>query len=169
MLKRTEPLYCLDSNVLIQAWNFYYSPNLAPNYWDMLNNLGQRGIIFIPMVVYEEISKKDDGLFDWLKSSKIPKREICEEVTKCLQQIFQTNPNHEYLVAENSTRSAADPWVIAHAIKENAIVVSKENKDLNFNPRKIRIPHVCENMQIKCITDFQFLEEIKVIFNCSIN
>lgn len=40
--------YCLDTNVLIQAWQKYYSPKICPSYWDVLNRLGIENKIFIP-------------------------------------------------------------------------------------------------------------------------
>ena len=42
-----NPKYCLDSNVLIQAWQKYYNPKYCPEYWDVLNELGKQEIIFI--------------------------------------------------------------------------------------------------------------------------
>lgn len=39
--------YCLDANVLIQAWQKYYSPVLCPDYWKILDSLGSEGRIFI--------------------------------------------------------------------------------------------------------------------------
>ena len=32
--------FCIDANVLIQAWQKYYSPKICPSSWDMLNELG---------------------------------------------------------------------------------------------------------------------------------
>ncbi|MDR6805396.1 hypothetical protein J2Y45_002295 [Dyadobacter sp. BE34] len=54
--------YCLDANVLIQAWNSYYSPKFCPTYWDVLNELGSAGRIFIPEAVRDEITRTDDEL-----------------------------------------------------------------------------------------------------------
>lgn len=54
--------YCLDANVLIQAWNFYYSPKFCPSYWDVLNELGDAGRISIPEAVSDEITRTDDDL-----------------------------------------------------------------------------------------------------------
>ena len=59
--------YCLDANVLIQAWQKYYSPELCPDYWDNLIALGKSERIFIPSMVYEEIVKTEDDLSAWLK------------------------------------------------------------------------------------------------------
>lgn len=71
--------YCLDANVLIQAWNFYYSPTFCPSYWDVLNELGSAGRIFIPEAVHEEITRTDDELSKWLKLSRIAIKGVDEK------------------------------------------------------------------------------------------
>ncbi|MEA3448540.1 MAG: DUF4411 family protein [Bacteroidota bacterium] len=32
--------YCLDANVLIQAWQYYYAPDISPDYWRILEKKG---------------------------------------------------------------------------------------------------------------------------------
>lgn len=159
--------YCLDANVLIQAWQKYYSPKFCPDYWQLLNEIGEKDKIFMPEVVYDEITRTDDELSAWLKNSKIPIRKINEPVTKCLQTIYSNNPLHKYLVDNTKSRSLADPWVIAHAINENAIVVTKEEKVTALNSTKIKIPNVCDNMGVHWINDFQMIEELNIIFKCT--
>lgn len=159
--------YCLDANVLIQGWQKYYSPKLCPSYWDLLNQLGEAGRIFIPRMVVNEIEKTEDDLKAWVDSCRIPIAEIDGPVTSALQQVYAANEIHKFLVDSTKQRSMADPWVIAHAINENACVVTKEEK-VTSSLNKIRIPNVCENMGIRCIHDFQFAEEIGMRFTCSI-
>src|SRR5574344_845400 len=158
--------FCIDANVLIQAWQKYYSPKISPSYWDMLNELGTNNIIFMPEMVYDEIVRTDDDLSKWLKSSKIPIRKIDEQVTKCLKDIYSADPNHKYLVDNTKARSLADPWVIAHALRENATVVTKEVKVTATNSTKIKIPNVCEKMNVSWINDFQLIIDIGIIFKC---
>ena len=160
--------YCLDANVLIQAWQKYYSPKICPSYWDMLNILGANKCILLPEMVYDEIIRTDDDLSKWLKASKIPIRKIDEQVTKCLKDIYSADPNHKYLVDNTKARSLADPWVIAHALRENATVVTKEEKITAINTSKIKIPNVCEKMNVLWINDFQFLFELGIRFTCEI-
>lgn len=160
--------YCLDANVLIQAWQKYYSPKICPSYWDLLDSLGTQNIIFMPEIVYDEIVRTDDDLSKWLKSSKIPIRKIDEQVTKCLRDIYSADPNHKYLVDNTKARSLADPWVIAHALRENAIVVTKEEKVTALNSNKIKIPNVCDKMNVSWINDFQLIEELRIRFICEI-
>lgn len=160
--------YCLDANVLIQAWQKYYNPKFCPDYWKVLIELGNQGTIFIPEVVYEEITRTEDDLSKWLKGSKIPIKKISEPVTICLQKIYSNNPTHQNLVDNTKARSLADPWVIAHALHENATVVTKEEKVTALSSNKIKIPNVCDNMGIKWINDFQFIDELDIKFKCSL-
>lgn len=158
--------YCLDANVLIQAWQKYYNPKFCPDYWKILTELGKDGKIFIPELVYEEIIRTEDELSKWLKDSKIPINNISEPVTICLQKIYAADSTHKNLVDNTKARSLADPWVIAHALHENACVVTKEEKVTALYSNRIKIPNVCENMGIRWINDFQFIDELDIKFQC---
>lgn len=162
-----QDTYCLDANVLIEAWQKYYNPKFCPDYWNILIELGNQEIIFIPEMVYNEITRTEDELAKWLKGSNIPIKNITEPVTLRLKDIFAKNPLHINLVDSTKARSLADPWVIAHAIYENAVVVTKEEKLTALNSRKVKIPNVCDNMGIRWINDFKMIEELGIIFNCS--
>ena len=160
--------YCLDANVLIQAWQKYYSPKFCPDYWGLLNDFGAKKIIFLPKSVFDEIIRTEDDLATWLKNSKIQIPEVDEDVANCLRNIYAANPLHQYLVDNTKQRSLADPWVIAYALKENACVVTKEEKISVLNSTRIKIPNVCDNMGIRWINDFQFVEELGIQFFCSL-
>ena len=159
-------IYCLDANVLIEAWQKYYSPKFCPSYWEILNDLGSQGRIFIASEVFNEIIKTEDDLCEWLKQSKIPVRNIDGNVTKCLKDIYDKDPSHQTLVDNIKGRSLADPWVIAHALNEGAVVVTKEGKMTAANSKRIRIPNVCENMNVAWINDFEFISELNIQFSC---
>jgi len=160
------PKYCLDANVLIVPWNSYYSRKMCPDYWQLLERLGHGGRVFIPKAVEEEIARTEDQLSQWLKGSGIPVYPVEEPVTQCLSKIFETDPLHQHLVDNIKGRSLADPWVIAHAMAQQACVVTKEKKQTARTDR-IRIPNVCEKMSVRCIDDFQFIEELNIRFSCS--
>lgn len=157
--------YCLDANVLIQSWQKYYNPKICPDYWKVLNELGENGKVFIPELVFEEIIRTEDDLSKWLKASKIPIAKISEPITKHLRKILEDYP---LLVDNTKARSLADPWIIAHALSENATVVTKEEKVTALNSKKIKIPNVCDNIGIRWMNDFQFIEELDIKFQCSL-
>jgi predicted nucleic acid-binding protein len=114
--------FCLDANVLIQAWQKYYNPKFSPDYWKILTELGNNGKIFIPELVYEEVIRSEDDLSKWLKGSKIPINKISATVATNIRKILEDYP---LLVDNTKACSLADPWVIAHALQENATIVTK--------------------------------------------
>ena len=167
-MPNVNEIYCLDSNILIQPWQKYYSPKYCPSYWTTLNELGKKGRIFVPREVYDEINKTDDDLLVWLKSSNISIHETSLVVIDCLKNIYATDENHKRLVDSIKGRSLADPWVIAHAMASKATVVTKEGFVSDPSTKRIRIPNVCENMNIRWINDFQMVEELGISFQCNL-
>lgn len=166
-------VYCLDANVLIQAWQKYYAPDICLDYWEILNQLGSQGRIFIPEEVRNEIvatdagDKTEDDLSRWLKRSSIPVQKPTERVIKCWQDILRANPLHKFLVDSVKGRSLADPWVISHALSRNATVVTKESPITSISAKKpVTIPNVCQNMGLRWIDDFTFVKEIGLKFSC---
>ena len=157
----SDRIYCLDTSALIQPWNTYYSMDLCPEYWDVLDDLGKRGVVFCTQEVRREIQKGDDDLFAWVKERDFLFREMTEEVQQNLRHIVE---KHRELVDTKKDRSIADPWVIAHAMAEKATVVTKEG----FAPRRIKIPDVCSALRVRCVDDFQFLREAGVRFSASL-
>lgn len=172
-MSSTAHIYCLDANVLIQSWQKYYAPEICPDYWEILNELGKQGRIFIAeevkneIVVTDDKEKKEDDLSKWLKRSSIPVHKPTENVIKCWQNILQANPLHKLLVDNVKGRSLADPWVISQALDKKATVVTKESPIISLNAKKpVTIPNVCDNMGVRWIDDFAFVKEIGLKFSC---
>ncbi|MBW8016022.1 MAG: DUF4411 family protein [Planctomycetes bacterium] len=157
--------FCLDSNVFIQAWNKYYHNDFFGDYWRKLDELAQAGEVFATVEVKREIDKIDDTLKEWLGERDYFFRDIDDRVQGCLARVFQ-DPNHRRLVDSTKQRSIADPWVIAHAMAEDAIVVTKEQFETNTT-RRIKIPNVCEAMGIEWIDDFEMVRRLGMQFMVS--
>jgi len=161
-------IYCLDTNFFIEAWNKYYSPKFCSDYWNVIEDLAKKDLIFIPQAVRDEIYKTDDELSKWLKREIVPVRPLSEKVSECLRAIYAKDEKHKRLVDSSKGRSLADPWVIAHAMNERAIVVTKEEKVTNPGSDKIKIPNVCDAMDVKWMNDFEFIRRMNIQFKCSI-
>lgn len=60
----------------------------------------------------------------------------------------------------------ADPWLIAIAKKHSYVIVTDEVKNVNLNPvnpsKSAKIPDVCEQLGIRCISMNQFFQEISL-------
>jgi len=57
----------------------------------------------------------------------------------------------------------ADPWVIAHALEDHGIVVTKES-DARPTAKKARIPDVCDHFGVKCVDTLTMLKLHKAKF-----
>ena len=154
-----ERRYCLDTNVFIEG-NKYYSMDLCPTYWEILDQLAQRDRLFATIEVKKEIAQHDDVLAEWIKPRPYLFKDVTTEVQKYLRQIMA---HYSRLVDSTRKRSIADPWVIAHAMAERAIVVTKE-MPAGLNARRIKIPDVCTALNIPWIDDFRFAREIGIRF-----
>lgn len=84
-----------------------------------------------------------------------------------MKKIYKT-PAHLKLVDNTKNRSLADPWIIAHAMDTQSVVVTKEEKVTQTNSTKVKIPNVCENVGIRWINDFEFVQELNFRFSCQI-
>ena len=133
-----------------------------------MDGLGSEGRIFICQEVYDEIVKTEDDLSSWLKDSNIPVRKASESVIGNLIEIYKT-PAHLKLVDNTKNRSLADPWVIAHAMDTNSVVVTKEEKVTQANSTKVKIPNVCDNVGVRWINDFEFVQELNFRFSCQMS
>lgn len=157
--------YCLDTGVFIEGWNRYYSMELCPQYWLILDDLAKKGAIFAPIEVKREIDKIDDGLKEWIKYKPYLFKEITIEVQEHLRKIMA---KHGRLVDSIKQRSIADPWVIAYAIAEKAVVVTKETPAGSISNR-IKIPDVCIALNIPWMNDFDFAKEVGIRFTAQLS
>ncbi len=163
-MPETVRKYSLDTGFFIEGWRKYYSPDFCDGYWEIIDSLAQNGIVFITSEVFKELLKIDDEISQWIKVRKYFVKEIDDRVQECLRIIYEKNPLHNNLVNDIKNRSIADPWVIAHAMAENATVVTKEAFYTGSSVHKIKIPNVCKNMDVLCIDDFKFIREINITF-----
>ncbi|MEX0685142.1 MAG: DUF4411 family protein [Balneolales bacterium] len=154
--------YILDANVLIEPWLKYYAPSFCTGYFQSLEKLGDMRVIGIPEMVKREIAKTEDTLFKWLDQSSIPILQGTIHVQSALKSIYAADPRNIKLTDTSRNRSMADPWVIAHALAEQATVVTKEEKILIPDSKKVKIPNVCEIMGITCIQDYEFIREVNI-------
>lgn len=146
--------YCFDTNVFIEPWNKHYKMSLTPQYWDNIDSLINAGRVFCPTEVYDEITKtQDDSLAKWVKSRKEKLvHPIIIPVQRQVREILERFPK---LIKVSKNQSMADPWVIAHAIIENAVVVTKEAMGANTD---IKIPNVCKFYHLEYIDEFELAE-----------
>ncbi|GAB4398097.1 MAG: DUF4411 family protein [Anaerolineales bacterium] len=163
-------LYCLDTNVYIEAYRRYYAFDIAPGFWDGLIRLAEQQVICSPTFVYDEISSSKDALAHWAKSNKEILFVEIDEITQNIyteiinQVVFLYEPQHVQKFLEG-----ADPWVIAYAKSQQLSVVTIESLK-NESPNKagkiggkIKIPNICQRFDVVCEDTFALLRAQKII------
>lgn len=145
-----SPVYWLDTNVLIDAKNGPYQFEVAPAFWGALEIQASAGRIRVPKLVYEEIVGDDpkDQLARWLKLRKADG--FCVSPSKEVQASFNKIADHvaQKYAAPYSFEflKVADPWLIAHAMQSNGVVVTFESKSLGAG--RVKIPNVCADLDV---------------------
>lgn len=151
-----DTLFSFDSSSLIHAWNRAYRPQNFPSFWRLLEEAIGAGVVVASVEVLNELSKKDDAVFEWCKRQAAGLCvEIDDEQQEHLQHIMGTYPR---LVDTVKGKSGGDPFVIALARVRHGdiVVVSEEDFGRKDSPR---IPDVCRAEGIRCYKLADFIED----------
>lgn len=145
------PKYSIDTSAILDAWVRYYPLDTFPSFWSNFKEFAKAEIGIASELIKQELKKKDDGCYNWFKDNDIDNFfiEINDSVQNNVIELLK-NPNFQRLVEDRKGINGADPFVIALAQSENLIVVTGE-KATN-NPSRPKIPDVCSELNIQCIT-----------------
>ena len=134
-------MYLLDSNIYINFYDRYYRKDFFPTFWSNFAGILNSSVV-IPKIVISE-NYQDDWFRDWL-----------------------TNYKDAALMSQKGWANAdiADPWLIAIAKSMNYTIVTDEVKNVNLNStnpsKNAKIPDVCDQLGVRCISMNEFFEEI---------
>ncbi|MCY3936423.1 MAG: DUF4411 family protein [Chloroflexi bacterium] len=147
-------MYTTDTTTFINGWHKLYVPETFPDFWVWIKELFDEGKLLAIRNVREELERHDDGLLKWCKENKIPFVPVSESIEALAADIRKTHPK---LLKKARVDTEADPYIIAHAIEGDLIVITEEQ------PGKVRIPAVCKYYQVECINlrEFMLRERVK--------
>jgi len=169
--------YIIDTSSIITPHRNYYNVDIAPSFWDHLSNIINQpnGNVFIIDKVKEEILRGNDYLIEWINNidkNKILITETDERVLQAYTEIslwvndhdhYKERAKEQFLDAEK-----ADAFLIAYAkaynIEGEIIIVTEEmpSPDGALNRKKIKIPDVCRQLNIRYIHLFDFMREFNI-------
>ncbi|HWX84999.1 MAG TPA: DUF4411 family protein [Xanthobacteraceae bacterium] len=153
-------IYLLDADTLIRADTTFYPLRRFPVFWQWLRFNGSAGAIKIPFEQYEEVTAGKGQLVEWLKD---------EENREALLFTEEVDPN---LVAKVTVEGYApdldeaeqetvgrDPFLIAYAVVAAAerCVVSFEVSAPSKKRANRKVPDICADFGVKCITLFDLI------------
>jgi len=133
----------------------HYYEEIFNSLWQSLDELVNNEKLFSVREVFNELSKQDDKVVDWSKKHKQIFLISNEEELKLVSEILI---KHKELIKKKSILSGepdADPFLIAVAKNRNFKLITEEK----YTPNAHKIPNVCEEMGIKCITLKDFMIE----------
>jgi hypothetical protein len=110
--------------------------------------------LFATDEVLLELKRGGDELYQWAKELDLMFLEPSEEVQQVVSEIVERYPS--FVPDESSDGIWADPYVIALAKVNNAIIVTGE-KPVGPGAKRPKIPNICQDMQIECISFLQLI------------
>lgn len=138
--------WCVDSSALVEPWTRLYPPDVFAPVWQELANMAREGLLFAPVEVKLELERQKDDLYEW--ACDLDGFFIDPDRAQVERQSIIVN-EHPGLIKPNSTKSAADPWVIALAELRGVPVVAYEDRAKKGAHPKI--PDVCERRGIATV------------------
>ena len=157
-------IYALDTNVFIEAARRYYAFDLAPGFWDALNDLVSAQRICSIDRVDAEI--REDSVREWIDNggfangfASTDSVEVAlmfgQVMTWVNQQVQFTN------AAKAEFASGADGWLIAYSKLHNLSLVTHEVLRLDVK-RKVPIPNVCQAFSVPYVDTFDMLRALSI-------
>ncbi len=152
-------VYCIDTSALINLMPPYnrdvYRKDVFPTIWLNLEDMIKSGELMSPLQVLDELKDKRDAICDWCLKNK----KMFKDIDECqIAKIEEVKKKYDsaFWKQESNRRVWADPWVIALAICEKAIIVADEKNVAN------RIPYIAGNFSLKCLGLVDFFKEIGI-------
>ena len=165
----------MDANVFITAWEnkFGYPINVLPSLWKKLAELKYQIIIIKP--VFEEIDpilsserklttvkkKKKYSLRIWLEENGFVETSVDDNIKSVSLELEK-----EYEVNDISKgANKKDILLIAYAKEMDKIVVTFEKEQLEKPNKKssYRIPLICKERNVECITFVEMLLQLNIM------
>lgn len=158
-------MYLVDANVLIRAAADYYPHQAIPEYWGWVRHMGRSNCIKIPPQIYDEIKPgpKDDPLIDWLREPGMKDDLVLKEATPLPHVRWVMDYGYGLNLTEDEVETVGqDPFLIAFAAAANPrrTVVTVENSQPSKQRANRKIPDVCKQLNIRCVTPFVLIREL---------
>ena len=151
LFNHDQIVYSLDTSSLIDAYRKLYPMDNFPSLWQDIENLIRQDRLIMSEFVFAE-AMRDKFLDDWCTNRKLKSQ--LELKIDDFDQIAVRDILAEYpgILNLKKGKSLSDPWVIAVAKRyfQNVVIVSEEK--LTGNLQHPRIPDVCKDSNIECVT-----------------
>lgn len=161
--------YLLDANVFIHAYRNYYAFDIAPLFWESIQNHARDERIVSISPIKEELQAfgEEDDLSLWAVSSfdewfkPVDDIGVIEKYAELMTWAEEQPQYKATAIAEFA--EVADAWLIAYAKANNCILVTHETHKPDAKNR-IPIPNVCLEHEVDYMNTFQMIRELGIQF-----
>lgn len=157
------PLYVLDANVLIEAFQRYYAFDLVPEFWDGLVWHSQAGRICSIDRIQDELERGKDELAKWADGSFghafASTRD--KDVIEAYRRVIQWSESQARFTrsAKSQFAQTADAWLVAYALAKGCTLVTHETPAPNGR-NQVKIPDVCIAFGVVFQNTFAMLRDL---------
>lgn len=157
-------MFLLDSNVFIEASRTYYSPKIAPTFWDWLIQKHDEGLIAsIPEVKQEILNGKQGHLTSWAEAA--PASFWIDPDDRTIASMaslsnWTMDPSRRYTTAARAEfLNVADYFLVAAAHAGGHTVVTREQSAPD-SKKRVLIPDACLAMGVPFQDPFTLYEQL---------
>ena len=129
--------YSIDTSSLID-WYRYYPKDVFVGTWEKFTEACDNSVLVAHEYVLEELERKEDGLPEWVKDRNGFVVPFDSEIQNTATNIITKYHLHE---TSHASKTVADPFVIALAIRHSLKVITEEKPGSIENPK---IPFICK-------------------------
>lgn len=158
-------LYLLDSSVLITANNLYYPVDRVPEYWDWLRHVGSKGIVKMPLEIFEEVTEgpenEKDLLYLWLQEESTRQALLLDEEvdTELVQRIIATGYATD-LSDDEVEQIGRDPFLVAYGMAGQRTLVTAEVSKPKKQRQNRKLPDVCDSLGVLWVEPHRFNRDV---------
>lgn len=151
-------MYVVDANVLIEAKNRYYAFDLAPGFWEWLNQMCVAGDVFSIEPVYDELRAGKDDLAVWAQEHPDFFRPLGQGPVQYFSLLSQWAVSQKFTKAALAqfTGNNADYLLVTFARAYGCTVVTNE-VSAPMGRKRVKIPDACKAMGVAVTTTFEMM------------
>jgi len=158
--------YVLDANVFIEAARRYYGFDLAPKFWESLVSYADETVKSIDRIK-AELQRGNDDLAEWADEHFADAFASTDdaEVIAAYGEIITWVQRHTQFSdsAKAEFANSPDGWLVAYARAKSCVVVTHEVLAPDVR-RKVPIPNICQQFNVRYVDTFTMLRELGVRF-----
>lgn len=165
----TEPIYIVDSDVLITAKNRYYAFDICPGFWDSIIREHEAGRLrSIDRVRQELLNWSEEELVRWIKD-KLPANFFLDtsetDVVSAFGEVMLWVQQKEQYTdaAKASFATKADGWLVAYAMVHGVKLATNELSRPDSRS-DVKLGDACLQFGVKYEDTFEMLRALQVRF-----